>query len=70
MKIAILGYANNSRDMTVEHRRAELGLTDDYYQTSAGQRERLLSATERLNKTSDRIQQGRQQLIETEVSFI
>jgi vesicle transport through interaction with t-SNAREs protein 1 len=48
--------------------RAELGLTDDYAQTSAGQRERLLSATERLNKTSDRIQQGRQQLVETEVS--
>lgn len=70
MNIDILGYANNFRDMTVEHRRAELGLTDDYYQTSAGQRERLLSATERLNKTSDRIQQGRQQLIETEVSFI
>jgi vesicle transport through interaction with t-SNAREs 1 len=47
--------------------RAELGLADDYYQTSAGQRERLLSATERLGKTSDRIQQGRQQLLETEV---
>lgn len=49
--------------------RAELGLADDYYQTSAGQRERLLSATERLGKTSDRIQQGRQQLLETEVSL-
>lgn len=36
-------------------------------QTSAGQRERLLTATDRLNKTSDRIQQGRQQLLETEV---
>lgn len=47
--------------------RAELGLANDYYQTSAGQRERLLSATERLGKTSDRIQQGRQQLLETEV---
>ena len=50
--------------------RAELGLADDYYQTSAGQRERLLTATERLGKTSDRIQQGRQQLLETEVSII
>jgi vesicle transport through interaction with t-SNAREs protein 1 len=49
--------------------RAELGLADDYYKTSAGQRERLLSATERLGKTSDRIQQGRQQLLETEVSI-
>lgn len=47
--------------------RAELGLSSDYYQTSAGQRERLLSATERLEKTSERIQQGRQQLLETEV---
>lgn len=47
--------------------RAELGLASDYYQTSAGQRERLLSATERLEKSSERIQQGRQQLLETEV---
>lgn len=47
--------------------RAELGLAGDYYQTSAGQRDRLLTATDRLNKTSDRIQQGRQQLHETEV---
>ena len=47
--------------------RAELGLAEDYYQTSAGQRERLLSSTERLGKTSERIQQGRQQLLETEV---
>jgi vesicle transport through interaction with t-SNAREs protein 1 len=50
--------------------RAELGLSSDYYQTSAGQRERLLSATERLEKTSERIQQGRQQLLETEVRAI
>jgi hypothetical protein len=47
--------------------RAELGLGDDYYQTSAGQRDRLLSATDRLGKTGERIQQGRQQLLETEV---
>lgn len=47
--------------------RAELGLAGDYYQTSAGQRDRMLNASDRLNKTSDRIQQGRQQLLETEV---
>lgn len=47
--------------------RAELGLGDSYYETSAGQRERLLSATDRLDRTSERIQQGRQQLLETEV---
>ena len=47
--------------------RAELGLGDDYYQTSAGQREKLLQGTDRLDKTSNRIQQGRQQLLETEV---
>lgn len=46
--------------------RAELGLGDDYGVTSAGQRERLLKTTERLNKTSDRIAQGRQTLLETE----
>lgn len=50
--------------------RAELGLGDDYYQTSAGQRERLLQATDRLDKTSNRIQQGRQQLVETEVRWV
>lgn len=47
--------------------RAELGVAGDFYQTSAGQRDRLLSSTDLLNKTSDRIQQGRQQLLETEV---
>jgi hypothetical protein len=47
--------------------RAELGLEDDYYSTSVGQRERMLAATERLNKTGNRINQGQQQLLETEV---
>ncbi len=47
--------------------RMELGLGDDYYQTSSGQRERMLQTTERLGKTGDRIAQGRQQLMETEV---
>jgi vesicle transport through interaction with t-SNAREs protein 1 len=46
--------------------RAELGLEDDYYSTSVGQRERMLAATERLNKTGNRINQGQQQLLETE----
>ena len=50
-----------------EATRAELGLGADFYQTSAGQRDRLLTATDRLGKTGDRIQQGRQQLLETEV---
>ena len=48
--------------------RAELGLADNYYDTSAGQRERMLKTTEKLDKTSDRIAQGRAQLAETEVS--
>lgn len=47
--------------------RAELGLADEYYQTSAGQRERLLTSTEQLNKTSEKIHEGRRQLLETEV---
>lgn len=47
--------------------RAELGLEDDFYSTSAGQRERALASTDRLGKTGDRIQNGRQQLLETEV---
>ncbi|BDA48337.1 Vesicle transport through interaction with t-SNAREs homolog [Coccomyxa sp. Obi] len=46
--------------------RAELGLADDYSQTSAGQRERLLQTTEKLGRTGERITQGRQQLLETE----
>eukprot|EP00879_Flechtneria_rotunda_P002254 GHRR01002442.1.p1 GENE.GHRR01002442.1~~GHRR01002442.1.p1 ORF type:complete len:223 (+),score=75.08 GHRR01002442.1:163-831(+) len=46
--------------------RAELGLGDTYYSTSAGQRERMLAATERMQKTSDRLQVGKQQLAETE----
>ncbi|KAL3133184.1 hypothetical protein ABBQ38_007074 [Trebouxia sp. C0009 RCD-2024] len=46
--------------------RAELGLADNYYDTSAGQRERMLKTTEKLDKTGDRITQGRAQLAETE----
>jgi hypothetical protein len=35
---------------------------------AAGQRERMLAATERMQKTSDRLHVGKQQLAETEVS--
>ncbi len=49
--------------------RAELGLSDNYSQTSAGQRERLLQTTEKMSRTGERITQGRQQLLETEVSM-
>lgn len=48
--------------------RAELGLGDDFYSTSSGQRERMLQSTERLARTGDRIKQGQHQLLETEVS--
>lgn len=47
--------------------RAELGLGGDYFSTSAGQRERMLQSTQKLDKTTDRIRQGTQQLLETEV---
>lgn len=48
--------------------RAELGLGGDHSSSSAGQRERMLSATSKMQQTGDRITQGRQQLLETEVS--
>lgn len=46
--------------------RAELGLGGDYYTTSAGQRDRTLQSTERLQKTTERLALGKQQLAETE----
>eukprot|EP00877_Chromochloris_zofingiensis_P004078 jgi/Chrzof1/13671/Cz08g07150.t1 len=46
--------------------RAELGLGGDYYSSSAGQRDRMLAATDRLQKTSERLQVGKQQIAETE----
>lgn len=46
--------------------RAELGLGNDYYSTSAGQRERMLGASQRLEKTSERLALGKQQLLEAE----
>lgn len=46
--------------------RAELGLSG--YKTEAQQqRDRLLTATDRLEQTGDRIREGRKQLLETEV---
>lgn len=45
--------------------RAELGLGGDY-SNSAAQRDRMLVASERLNKTTERLTQGRQQLYEAE----
>jgi hypothetical protein len=64
LKQAAAGAGGSAGDAA----RAELGLGDNYYSTSAGQRERMLAATERLQKTSDRLQVGKQQLAETEVS--
>jgi vesicle transport through interaction with t-SNAREs 1 len=43
------------------------GLGGDYASASAGQRDRMLQSTERLQKTSERLQLGKQQLAETEV---
>ena len=47
--------------------RAELGLGNDWATSNAGQRDRMLKTTDRLEKTGERITQGRQQLLETEV---
>lgn len=47
--------------------RSELGLLHDYQTTSQQQRDRLLSATEQLQQTGKTIQEGRRQLLETEV---
>lgn len=41
-------------------------LSDEEAPTSSSQRERMLSATDRLKQTGERIQQGRKQLLETE----
>jgi len=41
-------------------------LSDSYAPTSSSQRERLLQATERVNRTGDRIRDGKKQLLETE----
>lgn len=46
------------------------GLGGDKYSSSSAQRDKLLTATERLNKTSDRLQTGRQQLAQTEVRLV
>lgn len=62
------GVKQAARGQPSADNRAELGLGDDYYQTTAGQRERLLTSTDRLDRTGGRIQQGRQQLLETEAT--
>ena len=49
--------------------RAELGLGGNYSTSSAGQRDRMLGSTAKLQQTGERITQGRQQLLETEVSL-
>lgn len=49
-----------------EDARAELGLGDEFASTAAGQRQRLLDQTARVNASGDRIRQSRQTLAETE----
>ena len=46
--------------------RAELGDTAGGAATSAAQRDRLLSATDKLKATGDRIKEGKKTLLETE----
>ena len=43
------------------------GLSSDYASSSQAQRDRMLSASQRLEQTNDRLQQGKKLLIETEV---
>ncbi|KAL6762524.1 Qb-SNARE, VTI1-family [Haematococcus lacustris] len=51
----------------VDAARAELGLGGaDYHSSSAGQRDKMLTATQRLEKTNDVLQYGREQLQQTE----
>ncbi|KAG2500727.1 hypothetical protein HYH03_001491 [Edaphochlamys debaryana] len=46
--------------------RAELGLGNDYASSSQAQRDRMLSATAKLEQSNDRLQQGKKLLAETE----
>ncbi|GLC35551.1 hypothetical protein PLESTB_000194800 [Pleodorina starrii] len=46
--------------------RAELGLGMDYASSSQSQRDRMLSATSKLEQSNDRLQQGKKLLVETE----
>lgn len=46
--------------------RAELGLGGDYLSSSAGQRDRMLTATQRMEKTNDTLKYGQEQLMQTE----
>jgi vesicle transport through interaction with t-SNAREs protein 1 len=47
--------------------RAELGLMHAYQTEAQRERDRLLTATDRLEQTGERIREGRKQLLETEV---
>ena len=46
------------------------GLGGDFYSTSTAQRERMVGATQQLEKTNERLAFGKQQLAETEVSTV
>lgn len=58
--------ANSTAPSGGDAARMELGLGPDYYSSTTGQRERMLGATERLQKTSNRLQVGKQSLLQTE----
>lgn len=45
------------------------GLGGDYYSSSAGQRDRMLTATQRMEQSSDMLNKGRNMLAETEVGW-
>ncbi|KAF5841340.1 Qb-snare protein, VTI1-family [Dunaliella salina] len=65
----LAGEARRKRvhEVEVELKSAEdVGLAGDYYSTSAGQRERMLSSTQRLEKSSEHLHHGREQLVQTE----
>ncbi|KAG2443669.1 hypothetical protein HXX76_002018 [Chlamydomonas incerta] len=49
-----------------ESGRAELGLGMDYASSSSAQRDRMLSATAKLEQSDERLKQGKQLLAETE----
>ena len=46
---------------------SEKGLGGDYYGTSTGQRERMMTATQTMDKTNERLAFAKEQLGQTEV---
>lgn len=46
------------------------GLGGDYYSTSAGQRERMLTATQKLENQNQKLLEARVTLAQTEVSLV